>query len=792
MTIKFKARVLLELGAELISSDAVAIYELVKNGLDAGSEKIAIDIKIVMQPSSVRKLLSDWVNPRRAWNVDEFLTDVRDRLEPSADEESKNAFLTSIGRPRNAEAASIAVKRAAFVRNAITIKDLGRGMTRKALIDCYLTIGTPVRLLEKKTMLSGGRSGQWSEAERMPLGEKGIGRLAAMRLGHFVEVATGVSGERHWHILELDWRPVFDQPDLNADELQFEPVDGINKRATESGTDITIRDLQSDWSVEKIDSLWKTDLGKLADPFVDQYASRLLKVTYQSERQGPPVPFDPDLLTHADAYCKISYRAGGADDAKLFVQVEYRRFGAAVTAEYSGAHLESAVSTPPKKGRAKAGDRLPGSDEVIAALASLGDFDAEFYWYNRGRIMRDDPPLWTKLSQFVAVWSGGLLVYRDGFRVYPYGSGSEDWLDLDRKALASSAFKLNRAQIIGRLSVSSRANPSLKDQTNREGFRDCPEKEALRRLLRRAIVVDCRTFLEGTEKREKILNPSTITTLDRKIAASSSAATRTLLSIQKRLPDEGEHVQKVLAELTEVQDAWKKAKDALRAKGAEVKQYVHLAGVGLSVEFIAHELARSTDLALELLKDKNINKDPAKLDNLRAQLKTINKRVRVIDELSIPGRQQKTQQNLHELANVIRDVYEEKAARHSIKVSIREFGKVSTVRVERGQILQILDNLMSNAMYWLNHRTDRSLAPVIDISVDHGGRLITFSDSGPGIPVSIASRIFEPFYTTKPDGDGRGLGLAIAQQLAKENNATLELIPEDGGVHHGFALSFKG
>jgi hypothetical protein len=81
--------------------------------------------------------------------------------------------------------------------------------------------------------------------------------------------------------------------------------------------------------------------------------------------------------------------------------------------------------------------------------------------------MRTDGDLWrSTLQAFVRAWSGGLLVYRDGFRVYPYGAASDDWLDLDRKALAASAYKLNRAQIIGYLRLSSTQNPRLQDQTN--------------------------------------------------------------------------------------------------------------------------------------------------------------------------------------------------------------------------------------------------------------------------------------------------------------------------------------
>ena len=56
MSFKFKARVLLELGAELISSDAVALYELIKNALDAGSKEVEIRIRIAMQHSAYTQL----------------------------------------------------------------------------------------------------------------------------------------------------------------------------------------------------------------------------------------------------------------------------------------------------------------------------------------------------------------------------------------------------------------------------------------------------------------------------------------------------------------------------------------------------------------------------------------------------------------------------------------------------------------------------------------------------------------------------------------------------------------
>lgn len=787
VSIKFKARVLLELGAELISSDAVALYELIKNGIDAQSKQVIVDIHVAMQRSSVQRLLARWKEGTR-WDVKAFMGDVEAHLEPTAPKDARDAFLGTIGNPRRLSDAITALERAVLEHNVIAVRDTGLGMTPELLKSCYLTVGTPGRLHEKRAAI------QDETKQRVPLGEKGIGRLAAMRLGHVVEVYTGMKGESHWNVLELDWRPLFTDPDLNAEKLQFNPILGAEKGAAKQGTDILIRDLQSDWSTEKLQALWLTDLSKLADPFDDEFAARFLRLNFQGVRQTATQPFDRALLDKADAYCRVTYRTqeakGPKPDPRLQVYVEYRRFSAAATTEYSGPHLRSAVSeAPKKKGRAKAADLLPSSDEVVAGLMTLGDFDAEFYWFNRGRLRRDDLAQWQSLEPFVKVWSGGLLVYRDGYRVYPYGSGADDWLDLDRKALASSSFKLNRAQIVGRLVVTSRNNPALKDQTNREGFRDCPEKEALRRLLRTAIIGDCKSFLGEVEKGEKV-DANTIGAIDKKISTSRSAAQRALLAMQKRVPAERNAIQEVLVELSEVEDAWKRAKEALTSQNAKMNQYFHLAGVGLSAAFIAHELARSTEHALQLL--QSTQSSPVQLDALRAQLKTINKRVRVIDELSIAGRQIKSNQDIGVLVALIVDVYDAKATRHGISVSVTTNGKARTLWAERGQVIQILDNLMSNSMYWLQHRDDRSTKPRIEIHIDYKECSLRFADNGAGIPVSIAPRVFEAFFSTKPAGEGRGLGLAIARQLAEDNDMEIGLLPAEKGSHPGFMLVFKG
>jgi predicted P-loop ATPase len=61
----------------------------------------------------------------------------------------------------------------------------------------------------------------------------------------------------------------------------------------------------------------------------------------------------------------------------------------------------------------------------------------KFYWFNRSLLTAaEGVPDYKQVQELIRGWAGGLMVYRDGFRVNPYGDPDDDWLDLDRKALA--------------------------------------------------------------------------------------------------------------------------------------------------------------------------------------------------------------------------------------------------------------------------------------------------------------------------------------------------------------------
>jgi len=104
---------------------------------------------------------------------------------------------------------------------------------------------------------------------------------------------------------------------------------------------------------------------------------------------------------------------------------------------------------------------------------------------------------------------------------------------------------------------------------------------------------------------------------------------------------------------------------------------------------------------------------------------------------------------------------------------------------------QVLTNLLQNAV---------QATPAggrISLSIRVRGRLLEFvvQDSGPGIPADLLSRIFDQFFTTKPAGEGTGLGLSVSQGIVRRHRGTLvaENVPawEGGGARFIVSLPFQ-
>jgi len=101
------------------------------------------------------------------------------------------------------------------------------------------------------------------------------------------------------------------------------------------------------------------------------------------------------------------------------------------------------------------------------------------------------------------------------------------------------------------------------------------------------------------------------------------------------------------------------------------------------------------------------------------------------------------------------------------------------------QLHQVFLNLLINAQQAMQEVAGRRELAIR--SYADGARVVfEFADTGPGVPPEIAPRIFEPFYTTKPQGAGTGVGLSYSQGIVEAHGGTLELL--DGGIGATFRL----
>jgi two-component system, NtrC family, sensor kinase len=153
----------------------------------------------------------------------------------------------------------------------------------------------------------------------------------------------------------------------------------------------------------------------------------------------------------------------------------------------------------------------------------------------------------------------------------------------------------------------------------------------------------------------------------------------------------------------------------------------------------------------------------------------------IVNRLLEFSRQSKVQRTLLDLNTVVDRVVElilHQALFHDIKVVRNLDPELPQFMGDPGQLQQVLANLLINAADALQgHGT-------ITITTRPGpekeGVILTFSDTGPGIPAYIRDKIFEPFFTTKPVGKGTGLGLSIVYSVIQRHGGTIEVDSRPG------------
>lgn len=788
MVFRVNARTVLELGSELISSDIIAFYELVKNAFDAGSTTGAvISFEIVLRRnvylrlrSKAREHLEQVGTDRKLAKelLDAIKLDATRRLDVSAGKASIEAFTSAIDRANDLTEFVAYLDEAYASMNMIVISDTGSGMSLDELAENFLTIGTPSRKRAIDKALEAG------DAAPPYLGEKGIGRLSSMRLGNRLKVVTTRTNERRYSVLEVDWTK-FADIEAKLDDITVEATRGaIKSDSKESGTKLYIGDLTEDWTEGRVKEMAQYEFARLTDPFVDVRKRKRIVLLWNKSRVAIPVM---NRLLLENAHAKFS---GNFVDGVLSVHMEATRLGYDHPKEVddlsrSSQELEVLLHD--------ASHELPPS-----ALKTVGPFEFEAYWYNR-RLLAGIENLGDQkeVRDLQRRWSG-IMLFRDDFRVFPYGNEEDDWLGLDRRALSRPGYVLNKAQFVGHVRISRAKNPKLVDQTNREGLRRTDEERALIGILQHVIRDMLWDFFRETDRKYKRA-PIELDDLKADIDTLETRAKTALNKVRQIIPKgERETFDALQHVFNEFKDLSSRAQMKIEQVEQDSRQMIDMAGVGLMVESIAHELARAAESALSALEALQGQDFPkivrAQLETLRAEMKTVTKRLRVLDELSVSGRQRSETFDLVELVKDVLDGHAAKFRRHSVKSSFKHPKHPVRVRLVRGMVVQIVQNLVVNSLYWMETRAKKQTdyVPQLSITIEESPPTLIVSDNGPGIAPENRERVFRAFWSLKEKGKRRGLGLFVARDHATNLGGTLTLsehAASETGRLHEFVLN---
>jgi len=107
--------------------------------------------------------------------------------------------------------------------------------------------------------------------------------------------------------------------------------------------------------------------------------------------------------------------------------------------------------------------------------------------------------------------------------------------------------------------------------------------------------------------------------------------------------------------------------------------------------------------------------------------------------------------------------------KHGVEIT-KHYGSVPVIQGYQDELNQVWTNLIQNALQAMKHRGHLE----IDIRTEGECVAVSIADNGPGVPETIRKDIFKPFFTTKPAGEGSGLGLDICRKIVEKHKGRIK------------------
>lgn len=662
------------LGRELIADPNLAIAEFVKNGYDAGATDVYVDFRV-----------ADLRPPEQVIRISDNGTGM-----------NLQDFRTHWMRPGFS-----------YKVNAVPLKDVRpRADTPQARRDA-----------------------------RIPIGEKGIGRLAAGRLGERLHVFTKRHRRNPWLHVFFDWHTFRDMDvALSKVPIQYDFETKPEDVRFDTGTVIQIEELTVNWAgrVPGRKSAGRSDsrVGRLRQDL------EILMLPLEPLGEDFRVLLASDSSEHGSFLGKVTPADMQLMEYRYDFAVEQTPHGVEVRREVSRSESVAERVGQPQTTRdaVSIASGLRPTDDPRSHPGSLecGSFHGTMYYAPLSGSARRLQDLHIQT---------GVFVYRDGVRVEPYGAPDDDWLGAQaRKASRQGYAAIRPKQLYGFVSISKRTNPELIDMSNRQGL---VENEAFEDLITHARA-EFRNF--DRIVLDEFVEPFWEEDVDRAQKVAERAQTSSVVIIRDLVHSLRQPVAGLGTELGNLEFVLENfpIPDETHKQLEEVRQRAaaHVRDIdGLVTEFL--EVRPEADVEPVAIRD------------------VVNEAVAAVSSL---------------------------AATHGVQVDVEIDDR--TVVARPLYLRRALTELIRNAVWAPRPEgVDRRWVRV-GSGAANGFAVITVTDNGIGVDKAVASRLFkEPISTT-----GRqGAGLTTARDLVATFRGQIELVnPGEPGAIFQIRLPSMG
>ncbi len=621
----------------------------------------------------------------------------------------------------------------------VLVSDNGDGMTVGDIVGGWLVLGRSRKSQRRKTKLG-----------RVPAGSKGLGRLAALRMGKRALLTTQPRQEKGpGYRLEIDWER-FDAAEVVEDvELTIE---SMSPGEAAYGTAIRIEDLRHGFGRMAVKRLAR-ELILLADPFQDD-----------------PQAFRPELRAAEFRDLEELVRGRYFRDAEFLLRAELDRAGRATArvTDWRGEVLFSAEHEELARKR-----KAQGSYECPRATFELWAFLLNRKTFSTRVSSLGEVRSW--LGEF-----GGVHLYYNGLRVNPYGNAGNDWLEMNLRRVRSPEERPSTNTAIGRVCVEDEGE-ALEQKTDRSGFIEDTEFRDLRAFAQDALDWMARRRLEEAERRRQ-----------QERAEAPVRSGESELEMKRVIRGSPPRIRGRLGSAFERYEASRNKE--VESLQKEVQLYRTLSTAGITAVTFAHESSGNSVKVITqsigtVARRARSRMGPAYSETLGEPVRRIR---RAVKNLAVLGaatlrlvaheKRRLSRIDLHELLAKVVKNYEPFLAARDVKLTV-ELGSGSPyLRGSEAAIESIVTNLLTNSVAAFEEDATRGRRIRMRTELSEGTWTLTVEDNGPGIRGISTREIWLPGRTTRRDGTG--LGLTIVRDAVRDLGGRVDALEsgESGGA----------